>query len=160
MPNLLRMLMDPLTDFPTRAAKSVGNMIDPAQGNAQGDRGLIKPFVAGALEGAGDLASQSTSPASILMTLAGANPAIQRALRMAKLKRSVGASDEAIRGLAGENAAWTPKGGTAGLHDARIAEREAGIYTVPDSPRAQELERVRKLIEDEYLMQNYGSLQR
>jgi len=147
MPNFLRMLMDPLTDAPSRAARGLANTIDPMQG----DRGFVRPFMAGALEGAGDLVSGATSPASLLMSAAGVNPAIQRMMKVGKLKRALQGTDEPIRGLAAENAAWQPRGGTSGLHPLRIEERTRFGYDVPDNPRAQELERVRRLIEEAYL---------
>lgn len=150
MPNLFRMLMDPLTDLPTRAARTIGSSFDPATGGEGGDRGYVKPFMAGALEGAGDLASQSTSPASLLMMAAGISPSIGRIARTGKLMRAVKGTDRPLRTLTADTAAWKPPDPWKSLANKRIEERLMG-YDVPNNPRAQELERVRKIIEEEYL---------
>jgi len=148
MPNFLRMLIDPLTDAPSRVTRKLGDFIDDP---IQGDRGFVRPFIAGALEGAGDLVSSATSPTSLLMSAVGVNPAIQRMMRVGKLRRALQGTDKPIRGLTAENATWQPRGGTSGLHPLRIEERARFGYDVPNNPRAQELERVRRMIEEAYL---------
>jgi hypothetical protein len=151
MPNFLKLLLDPLTDLPSRGARALSPVIDPIQGDQRGDRGYVRPFMQGALEGTGDLMSDMTSPASLLMALASGSPTLGRMLRIGKMNRALGTSDNAIRGLGAETAAWNPKGGTAGLQPLRIEERMKYGYDIPDNPRAQELERVRKVIEEAYL---------
>jgi len=69
MPNWL---FDPLWKGPSRVASSMADYIDPPAGEG----GRLRGFLAGATEGAGDVLSGMTSPASIAGMLAG--PAIGR----------------------------------------------------------------------------------
>ena len=72
-PGMLKSLWDkynaPLTTMPSEMGRSVASSIDPIDNRA--DRGFIRPFLAGASEGLGDVVSGLTSPSNILPTLAG-----------------------------------------------------------------------------------------
>ena len=161
MPDFLRALTAPLTTAPSRWGRQLSEMIDPVAtrdqlaptGQPMTDAWLrnLRSMIAGGMEGVGDLASDATSPASLLTMAAGVSPTLGRMSRVGRMERALQATDAPLRTLTADTAAWAPKGGTAGLHDARMAERELGIYDVPNNPRAQELERVRKLIEEAYL---------
>jgi hypothetical protein len=88
MPNRL---FDPLSTRPRKLADILANMID--QPTAE-DRGTIKPFMAGALQGVGDLASDMTSPFS-LATMALGGGAASRAMKGVQeaaplVKRAIG----------------------------------------------------------------------
>jgi hypothetical protein len=72
MPNWF---FDPLTDLPSRIGKRLEEYVDPSNTNV-GDRGIVQPFIAGSLHGAGDMLSDMTSPFS-LATMA--TPSISRA---------------------------------------------------------------------------------
>lgn len=60
----------PLTDKPRKLSDLIAEEIDK-QDTAQADRGFVKPFIAGAVQGVGDLASDMTSPFSIATMAAG-----------------------------------------------------------------------------------------
>lgn len=62
MPNWL---VDPLTTAPSRGARYLADKIDPPTGEG----GRMRGFLAGALTGAGDLASDMTSPAGIASSI-------------------------------------------------------------------------------------------
>lgn len=104
----------PLTDAPSRFARFVGDKIDPKSGEG----GYFRGFAAGALEGAGDLVSQFTSPLDLAATVTGAGA----------VKTGLSSLRRASQGLSGLTA----------LHgadelldpDSTIAERGAGLVEI------------------------------
>jgi len=66
MPNFLTR---PLTDKPRKLADMIAEEIDNQK--STGDRGLVKPFMAGAVQGLGDVVSDFTSPLGIASIAAG-----------------------------------------------------------------------------------------
>lgn len=64
MPDIFK----PLTRKPRELADYAADEIDPLEG----DRGYVRPFIAGSLQGAGDMASDMTSPFSLLTMALGA----------------------------------------------------------------------------------------
>ena len=64
MPNWL---FDPLWEGPSRAGRNLANRIDPPTGEG----GRLRGFLAGSMEGAGDVLSDMTSPLSIASTAVG-----------------------------------------------------------------------------------------
>ena len=65
MPNWF---FSPLTNYPTRLGKQLEEDIDPTNAS---DRGYVRPFIAGSMEGAGNVLSDMTSPFSLLSMGAG-----------------------------------------------------------------------------------------
>jgi len=68
MPNWL---FDPLWEGPSRAGRNIANRIDPPAGEG----GRLRGFLAGSMEGAGDVLSDMTSPLSIASLLTGTSGA-------------------------------------------------------------------------------------
>jgi hypothetical protein len=57
----------PLTELPSELGDYAAESIDPLEG----DRGYVRPFIAGSLQGAGDVLSDMTSPMSLLSSATG-----------------------------------------------------------------------------------------
>lgn len=75
-------IFKPLTDKPRKLADLIAEEIDK-QDNPQGDRGVVKPFIAGSIQGLGDVVSDFTSPASIATMAAG--PAFRAARGLGRI---------------------------------------------------------------------------
>lgn len=67
MPGMWDWLTSPMTDAPSRFAKGVGDMISPA--NQEGS--MLRGFLSGAAEGAGNVVSDMTSPLGIASLASG-----------------------------------------------------------------------------------------
>lgn len=74
-------LIEPLTKAPSRLAKKAADKIDPPQGEG----GRLRGFLAGALEGVGDLASEATSPIGMATSLIPAARPLGRLARQSPL---------------------------------------------------------------------------
>lgn len=79
-------LTNPLTKAPSRFARKLADKVDPPTGEG----GRIRGFLAGALEGAGDVLSEATSP---LGMAASAIPALKPLGRLAKQSPLYGVND-------------------------------------------------------------------
>ncbi len=89
MPGMWDWLTSPMTDAPSRFGRSVGDMISPA--NQEGS--MIRGFLSGAAEGAGNVASDLTSPlgmaSAALPWLRGIGPMRNAAGAINNIKRSI-----------------------------------------------------------------------
>jgi len=112
-PSLWERYNTPLTTIPSEIGRSAASSIDPIDSRA--DRGYIRPFLAGAAEGLGDVVSGLTSPSNILPTIAGFGAA----------KTGISALSKAAKGLYGLTGVH---GGQEVIRpDATLAERAFGV---------------------------------
>lgn len=122
MPNW-RSIFDPLTEAPTRFADDLAGYVDPQYGEG----GMMKGFAAGAMQGAGRLASDMTSPFSL------ATSAIPALGRLKNLK-----SLAALKGLAPEAAAVEGIGPSEGLWGSIYGRPPAAPPRMPEAAGALE----------------------
>ena len=61
--------LKPLINAPSRVGDYIADEIDPIDNRE--DRGYVRPFIAGSLQGAGDVLSDMTSPVSIASSILG-----------------------------------------------------------------------------------------
>jgi len=123
-------LLKNLTDAPSRAANYTASEIDPLEG----DRGYVKPFIAGSIQGTGDVLSDMSSPLSLGMSLLGAGTFA----RLAKL-RNLGKMRSSIAPEVYERmgAEFVPQGGEEAFNTIRRARQAAEEAKILDTVRQQ-----------------------
>jgi len=82
---LFKKIVNPLTNKPREVADWLANKIDPLEGQSGGDRGMIRPAIAGGLQGVGQMMSEATSPLSLGLAVAG--PAFNSIKNLAGLRK-------------------------------------------------------------------------
>lgn len=119
-------LSDPITDLPSRFAKSVGDYIDQPSNEDDtywsGVKARTKGFTAGALQGIGDLASSFTSPINLATTIAtmGEAPLMRAGYGgLSKVANLVGKTSGALTATHGAGEVLSP--------DSTLAERGSGL---------------------------------
>jgi hypothetical protein len=128
-------LTKPLTTKPRTIADEVAEGLDPSNTNV-GDRGIVKPFAAGAIQGLGDVMSDFTSPlgiASLAMGPIGRMKglgSIGRLMQEARPAEKI--FDEGGRLLTGAKGYAGPLGTPARLTEGtKAAERALGQLKTP-----------------------------
>jgi len=113
--SLLTKWLSPLSDIPSRVSRKLANKIDPPEGKG----GYLKGLLAGSITGAGDVASEMTSPISLATTIMGM-PSVGRAGKtMTRLGRIIPPMKKSVTPDLGidEIIANAMKTGNSSIHD-------------------------------------------
>ena len=107
--------LKPLTDIPSRIGDYLGNEVDPIDNRE--DRGYLRPFIGGSLQGAGDVLSDMTSPVSIASSILGLG-GLKRLSGLKRLRRfeRSGMPSEAYERMGAE---FVPRGGETAFNTIR-----------------------------------------
>lgn len=130
--SLWERLNKPLTDLPSKIGKAIGDKLDTRSLDQSPNMARLKGFFAGAAEGAGNLASDFTSPVNLATTTASIGAAGAAKAGLTGLSRGARAAEVALNApmaLQGINQVANGKdAGEKGMGLAQLAGGVAGIH--------------------------------
>lgn len=133
-------ITQPLTDLPSRAAKKISNTIGPSESSSNVPVSTARGFLSGAVEGAGNVVSDMTSPLSIAMMGLGLPRGVKNLKSLMSAGESaIGPSIEAMTPKRSiySNELWDP---TNLNKKSLLQNQSAQIAKVTDPMKARELE--------------------